>query len=442
MTSPGRDRQAAAAIRTAIACAVAVALGACSDDGGSGPGPDEDLPPFRAAATCGACHPDHLAEWKASMHAFGGVDPLMLAMSDLARQEAGNDAGESCRRCHSPALVRQEEWLAGHAPDEEHPLEDLSEDGVSCDVCHSIAIVPPVGNIDFLAQVDPRGPKLGGIADPVANPFHESREDASFRTSVQCAPCHQLAAPNGTGIENTFREWQDSILSGQGVECQDCHMPSRTGRAAPDGPVRTVHRHTFVGPDYAYGAFRGVDLDAQKADIRELMQRAVVVDLHVPPTVPPSSALTVQMDLTNAFTGHSVPSGVAFAREMWVELVVKDAAAREIHVSGRLHANGDLPADPDLVQFGAVLRDGNGDRTFFTWRGVSIDESGLIRHGETRHVEWSVPVPAGTAGPLSVEARVRFRPVSPAMVRMLGQERLLPIEVFDMWTGSVEVPLE
>lgn len=423
---------------------LALPLAGCSDDPDNpgGPDPEVGLPPFRAAAACGGCHPNHFDEWKSSMHAFGGVDPLMLAMTELARQEAGDAAAASCRECHSPALVRQEAWLAaGNVPSEAHPMEDLDEDGVSCDLCHSISVVPPIGSIDFLKNVDPRGPKLGGIADPVENSFHASLEDASFRTSIQCAACHQVAAANGVGLENTFQEWQDSILSGQGVECQDCHMPAYTGRASSDGPIRTVHRHAFVGVDYARDPFRGVDLAAQKAAILELLQRSVLVELTVPPTLPPASDLPVQMAITNAFTGHSIPSGVSFAREMWVELIVKDESAREIHVSGRLDPDGDLPADPDLAKFGSVMYDATGAPTFFTWRGVAIDESGLIRHGETRNVSWNVPIPPGTLGPLTVEARLRFRPVAPAMVRMLGLDRLLPIEIFDMWSESRAVPL-
>jgi len=374
------------------------------------------------------------------MHAFGGVDPLMLAMSELARQEAGEEIGGSCRECHAPALVRQERWLAaGNAFGEDHPQEDLAADGLSCDVCHSVSIVPPVGDVRFLADVDPRGPKLGGIADPVRNSFHESRLDDSFRTSVQCGSCHQVNAPDGTGLENTFREWESSILSGMGVECQDCHMPAYQGPAAVDGPVRTVHDHRFVGPDYAYEPFRDVDLAAQKDAIRDLLENAVVAGLAVPPTLPAASTLPVQVTITNAFTGHSIPSGVSFAREMWIQLEVTDGLGREIHASGRPEPDGDLPADPDLASFGAILRDANGDRTFFTWRARSIDESPLVAYGETRVTTYDVAIPGGTPGPLTVRASLRFRPVSPSFVRMLALDRLLPIEIFDMWSDEKTV---
>ena len=428
---------------TALAMLLLACAG-CTDRGEpiGGPQPAPVPPPFRAASTCGGCHPQHLAEWEASTHAYGGVDPLMQAMSELARQEVGEERGGSCKSCHAAALTRQEQWLAaGHTFSEEHPEEDLTTDGVSCDVCHSVNIVPPVGSIDFLVDVDPRGPKLGGIADPIDNSFHASLVDDSFRTSVQCGFCHQVHAANGTGLENTMKEWTDSILSGMGIECQDCHMPPYSGTAAVDGPLRTVHRHDFVGVDYAYEPFRGVDLAAQKQAIRDLLQGSVAASLDIPPPMPPGDTITVRVPVTNSFTGHAIPSGVTFAREMWIALVVKDANGTEIYTSGQLEPNGDLHVSPDLVKFGAVMRDANGDPTFFTWRAESIDESGLIQYGQTRTGTWIVPVPVGTPRPLSVTATLRFRPVSPAMVRSLDLERLLPIEIFDMWTETKSVPL-
>lgn len=428
-----------------LGLALALALAGCTDRGEplAPPEPETVLAPFRSAKSCGACHPNHLTEWEASMHAFGSSDPLMLAMSDLALDEVGEEKGSSCKQCHSPALTRQERWLAaGNVPDATHPLEDLQTDGVSCDVCHSIQIVPPIGDIDFLHDVDPHSPKLAGISDPVPNAFHESREDDSFRTSIQCAPCHQLNLPDGTEIENTYNEWDRSLLSGMGIQCQDCHMPAYQGQASVDGPTRTVHRHQFVGVDYAYEPFRGVDLVAQKDAIRNLLRNSVTATLNAPASVPAGGTLAVNVVVLNSFTGHSIPSGVSFAREMWIELVVKDATGSEVHVSGRPEANGDLPSDPDLATFGAVMRDANGDRTFFTFRAASIDDSGLLEDGATRVVSYSIPLPPAAPGPLTVDATLRFRPVSPSMVRSLDLERLLPIEIFDMWTGQKTVVVQ
>jgi hypothetical protein len=415
---------------------------ACSDGGMGTGGGEEGVAPFRAAATCGGCHPQHFAEWKASMHAFGGVDPVMLASAEKARAEAGDEEAGKCFACHAPALERQELYLANLGPDADPILEDLSEDGVSCDVCHSIDIVPPLGSIDFLQDVDPRGPKLAGIENPVANSFHESRADASFRTSAQCRSCHQVFLDDGTAVESTFQEWEDSILSGQGIECQDCHMTPYEGQAAIGGPQRTLHRHTFVGADYLTEPFRGVDVEAQKDDVRTLLANSVGVTAEVPASVAAGDTLHLRFPVTNDRTGHAIPSGTSFAREMWMSVEVRDAADALLYRSGWLEANDDLTeADPDLVSFGSDLRDADGERTVFLWQAVSIDESRLLQYGDTRVAEYALEVPPGTPGPISVDVALRFRPFPPSRMRELDLDHLLPVEIFEMWSGSYAVPV-
>jgi hypothetical protein len=431
--------------------AVIASLSGCTDrgeklTGGGG----ESLRPFASAQTCGSCHPQHLEEWEASMHAFGGVDPLMLAMAELARQEPGEQVGDDCLPCHAPALVRQEQWLAS-LPDGENPeIEDLSLDGINCDVCHSVQIVPPVGSIDFLQDVDPDSPKLGGLRDPAPNDFHESLHDDSYTTSIQCAPCHQVNLNDGTGIENTFTEWQNAIGSGMGEECQACHMPAYTGSAAVgEQPRPHLHRHWFTGVGYALEEFRGVDRVAQLERIDTLLKSAVRVDPAFPPQGTAGSPLAFSVTVTNHRTGHAIPSGTSFTREMWLDVTVKDATGAVLHRSGALGAEGDLVREADLAFFGSQLLDANGQPTFFTWRAESIDETGLLQFGQARESSYSLVVPAGAMGPLTIDVALRFRPLPPELLRMLDLEELRDpqwedeggIVVFTMWETSQIVPL-
>ncbi|GJM43250.1 MAG: cytochrome c family protein [Gemmatimonadota bacterium] len=369
------------------------------------------------------------------MHAYAGADPVMHALSEMAAAEGGDG---SCKRCHAPAQRRQD-LLAGRIPGRS---TDRLEEGISCDVCHSVSGVPPVASIDFLDAVDPYGPKYANLPDPIDTPAHASVKRNFYSSSTFCAPCHQIDLPSGDGIENTFGEWQSSLLSGMGVECQTCHMPEYRGRAATDGPVRdNLHRHEVVGVDYAYEAFRGIDLAAQRDAIRALLSASVSVTAELPASVSAGGDFEIAVTVVNDRTGHSIPSGVSFSREMWVEVTVREGGDA-IYRSGWLKPNGDLVTlseDPALTGFGSRMFDAAGAPTMFTWRATRIDDSGLLRFGDSRTGTYVVPVPAGTIGPLTADLALRFRPIKPAIIRAVDLERLLPIEIFDMWTESVRV---
>jgi hypothetical protein len=359
------------------------------------------------------------------MHAYGGVDPVMLAMEELAAAELGTEGlGNECIACHAPVAAR-----AGSRE------RELLEEGVNCDVCHSMSEVPPLASIDFLNDLDPHGPKIGTMAGPIANDAHTSETRTFFAKSTQCQSCHQVNLPTGGGLENTFQEWSDSNLSGMGIECQDCHMPEYTGQAAIDGPIRgNLHRHTFVGVDYAYEPFRNIDRLAQIESIRLLLANSVTMTLeNVPDAIGEAESVSFEVSILNDRTGHSIPSGVSFAREMWLDVILLDANFATVGRSGWLEANGDLvdPAvDPSLAFFGAIATDAAGNPTPFNFRAVAVDESRMIPFQGTSVSSYVFQVPPATPFPLTLNVTLRFRPVRPSMIRELGLERLLPIEVF------------
>jgi hypothetical protein len=415
---------------------LALGLFGCSDGGKDPNQPEPGPAQFASAASCGECHPNHLAEWESSMHAFGGVDPVMHRMNEIARMEAGSSGlDESCISCHAPGAERAGE-----------PTAELLSEGVSCDVCHSMADVPPVADIHFLAELDPKGPKVAAMTAPVPTDAHDSLVRPFFATSTQCAPCHQVNFPSGEGLENTYEEWSDSNLSGMGIECQDCHMPEYSGQAAINGPTReNLHRHTFTGVDYAYEAFRGIDLDAQKEAIRALLRNSVTMTVHgLAPSAMPGAPLDFDVTIVNDRTGHSIPSGVSFSREMWIEARVTDGTGAILFHSGALHPNGDLVTemeDPDLAFFGALAYDAEGAHTSMNFRAATLDESRMIPALGSRTHSYSAPIPPGAIPPIHVDVALRFRPVRPSMIRELGLDRLLPIEIFEMARFTADLPL-
>ena len=432
------DRIPRASCRLAFAVVLGLlpALG-CSDKSVNGPGDSQVPPPFAASSACQSCHPDQVAEWESSRHAFSGTDPVMHRMSQIA----GAEVGAVCKQCHAPAQRRLDRLEAAGVAAFGF---EMFEDGLNCDVCHSISEVPPVATADFLDAVDPTGPKYANLPDPVETPAHASERRTWYGTSVACASCHQFNLADGTGLENSFIEWEASSLAGMGIECQACHMPIYTGKAATTGPLREgLHRHKFVGPDYTYMAYRGIDLAQQKADVRELMENSVSVTLQdLPADVAPGSSFTFGIKVLNDKTGHSIPSGVSFAREMWIAVTVSDGGGGVVYRSGWLQADDDLVTtaeDPDLVTFSAHMFDAAGLPTPFAWLAASIDESGLLPYLATRTASFTVPVPADATGPLTAELALRFRSLPPGIVRELGLESILPIEVFDMWRETRQI---
>jgi hypothetical protein len=129
---------------------------------------------------------------------------------------------------------------------------------------------------------------------------------------------------------------------------------------------------------------------------------------------------------------------------MWVEAVVTDDSGVTLLHSGSVHPNGDLVTeveDPQLGFFGAIAYDAQGNPTSMNFRAVTLDESRMIPFQESKTFAYSAAIPPGATSPLHLEVVLRFRPVRPSMIRELGLERLLPIEIFEMARFESDVPL-
>jgi len=158
----------------------------------------------------------------------------------------------------------------------------------------------------------------------------------------------------------------------------------------------------------------------------------------VPIDVAAGDSLAFTVTVTNHRTGHAIPSGTSFTREMWLDVTVRDADGTELYRSGGLAANGDL-LPQDLEFFGSRLLDANNDPTFFTWRAVGIDESKLLQFGQSRVATYALEVPVDAVSPLSVDVKLRFRPLPPELLRILDLEHLGAIEIFEMEEAAAVV---
>jgi len=424
-----------------LALAILFAFQACSKEGPvfpplpPGPEPEFKVTDFTAPEQCASCHPNHYNEWRSSMHAYAFVDPVFFAMHDRGQKETGGALDQFCTKCHSPIASR-----SGETPPsfDRNALSPISQQGVSCDVCHTTTKVNKIGNADFAML--PGNVKYGSLANPALNNFHRSEFNPLFDRSEFCGSCHEVINPSNVLIEETYSEWTRAAAAGMSLDCQDCHMPTYAGEAAVGGPQRDkVHRHYFVGADVPLVNFPGADLQRQMSE--DLLKSAATLDISHLPNAQPGDTLALQVRVENVRAGHGLPSGVTAERQMWIAVTARDVSGRVLYQSGQLDANGDLmdhhsvhnpEADRDLVVFRQILRDAGGEEVLFFWQAkrVQNNQIPLFSFHEARY---RIPVPADFSGRIFLEVKLRFRSLPPYFLRELNLSHLVArVPVIDM----------
>lgn len=336
---------------------------------------DDEVLAFSAPEECATCHQQHFDEWQMTPHAYAMKDPVFIAMVRLGQASTEGALGQFCVQCHSPTGLATEQTEVffdedRQVFDQNLDLDPIGMSGVTCTACHSITnVVEPV---NARIVYTPNGTMRGPISDPVENSFHASEYNELFDDQRSdfgnlCGSCHEVVNPKGALVERTFTEYSQSMAKENGKTCVTCHMPAYEGVAASGAevtnpvPVRTLHRHTFVGVDVSLlpeGEFPG-DLEMRELS-KELLQTSVELTTSVNGNERSLSASIVNL------AGHAVPSGATAERQMWLEVVVRNAAQQIVFVSGTLDAAGDLRdgvashsaqpgSDPQLVYFGQAL---------------------------------------------------------------------------------------
>jgi len=425
--------------RGAVVVAVLAVMSGCGDAPTAAMGKAGLIEPAR---TCQPCHPQYVEEWEHSVHAHASFSPVMRRLNEIGQELSDGNMGKACFPCHAPAAVLLDEVDDPLAPS----FSEVGAEGIACDFCHILARDLQEGVLDFSGYIGEPGVRYANLADPMATDFHENERRAFYSKSQVCAPCHQLSTAGGVEFENSYREWENSGLASAEIECQTCHMPTYTGRAAPGAPLReNLHRHDFASSDYPRSVTPNVDVEAIKDATERMLKLSLVVAVEgVPSSVAGGSDFDLIVAVTNRRVGHAIPSGVSFWREMWIEVKAVDADGTLVYRSGYLEENGDLVAaddDPDRASFTSVVFDGEGQPDPLPWDIVTIDETPMLQFGETRRVPYTIPVGSDLEGPILLTITVRFRPLVPRLLRDIDLEELLPIEIFDLWTKTYYVEL-
>ncbi len=456
---------------------------------------------FLNAKECKDCHPVHYKEWRTSMHAYAQNSPAFIAFNNFVVRGSGGTLGVFCDRCHTPIGISSGE--SPIKPNAQRP--ETSLDSVGCITCHSVHTRDGQASGFFTNPVpgDPEptiyGPyyghdEPGAPDDPeqrVIKAPHRSRKSDYITTARFCGSCHDVFLPDGTRLEEAFVEWRNSPYARKGVICQSCHMGpvpgkpfARTERVRetivdedlfPHAPKRYRTNHKFTGPDHSllpdFGQ-RDLNLDAEQFKAHEaaleqdrstLFRNAATIAVTHPDQAAPGKKLRIKVAVTNSGTGHNLPTGFAAERQVWLEVILRDAAGKQLFASGDLDKFGDLrdhdsgevkagrlPLDDDLTNFQAqfVLKGFRGTETeaisttnrlldpvpFLVPANLANGIMGfpptarIFKKGipplATRTVGYSMEVPDGVQGPLTLSVRLRFRHLPPHLLRDLGQPDL------------------
>ena len=393
---------------------------------------------FSPADSCRSCHPNHYNEWSGSMHAYALKDPVFAAVREVGQSAYAFALDGACEKCHSPIGHRTGEIKWG--PYNIADLSPQSQEGVGCDLCHTISAINSISNAGIV--LSPGDIKYGSIKDPVANNFHKSEFHPLYHESAYCGACHELITDNGLELEAVYREWQNGGLAVTGKNCFDCHMETYQGPAAPGGPVRTLHRHSMEGADLALIDFPFKAEQLQR--VTTMLRSALSMQVVAPSATVPGEPLNFQIKLTNDNTGHNVPPGVPFNRQMWLSIRVKDQTSAVLYSSGELDVNNDLKDDhsefPErdtaLFNAQATMLRADSTPTGATWEAAYLTNPS-IRAGETRTVNYGFTVPTGTTGNLTLAVILRFRSFPPYVFRGLALDSLLPIPIINMAEDTV-----
>lgn len=401
---------------------------------------------FASAQTCAGCHPNHVAQWSASMHAYAAVDPVFIEMQKRGQEETGGKLDQFCVQCHSPVVSK-----LGLTPPlyENEALPPLGLEGVTCMGCHTIASVEAHRNAEV--TYDPRAGMRGPISDPIESSAHTSLFDPKFLSGDLCGACHNVVNARGVVIENTHGEWEDSPAAAQNQQCQDCHMPVYRGQAAVGGPERDVHRHDFVGVDVAL-----IDDFPNKAEqfamVEALLQSAARMEVEVPDRATAGAYFPITVRVTNLTAGHNLPSGATADRQLWIAVTLTDLGSGTVlYRTGDLDANGDLRdrhseldpgGDQDLIMWAQQMVGDAGNDVFFSWQ-AHAERTNTLAPLQTVAPVYDQFLPQDLRGPLLLEVRLRFRTFPPFLLRKLNLHALSrQIPIIDIATWQKKIPVD
>ncbi len=410
---------------------------------------------------CGRCHKTIYDQWKHSMHAYAMASPITIAENNqvIERELANADSPDPkriCVNCHGP--IDTELAQADILP---FAGGEAMNRGVTCTTCHQMTgpSRPASGGFTdgVIAGLERGRVMYGPIAGAVGNPYHQSRLSPTMAKDPThiCQNCHEVHYDrDNTGLvekghdlvlQTTYREYLEYRENGGAFTCSECHMPVIAGltRMADSAripfdqdrqaPPREVHDHSFVGVDYPIDKPGSADPHREKRV--DLLRRGAALSASAIRFDPQTRRASIDISISNVGSGHNLPTGFAFARQMWVELMVGDESRRLLFGSGILKNNTDDLCDANIFDdANSPIREfmvgcKKSDPQLVNIQLKLVDKADILRDAQRNPVENEkgelIPIAAEGASEQSIQ-RVAGNPV--ARKRPSDGQLLTPIE--------------
>jgi hypothetical protein len=393
---------------------------------------------FWPTSTCRGCHDQIVAQHLESSHEMSFTNPAFQAQyrKDLLPKAATDprlsEEARECISCHEPVTYATKGpgflSLKGIDP---------QMNGVTCDICHSMTgyrgAKPENGNY----IVEPTDRKLGPFKGE--GDWHHIYSELQTKSEI-CAVCHEAVNRHGLRIKATFTEWQESVFAQQGVHCQDCHMNVdgfltagkprfASGKAAAmslgSAPQRErLYTHQFPGAH-------------SKTQIEGALTLAIEA---ISPNESQNRSLVLKVTVDNSRTGHSMPSGSADLRLLWMEVrvrigddpggqpaVIAEPETPDESNAYALAGRGKFDSillGPEVPKgsriYRAVFIDGTGQATLDSYNAVAKFFDNRLKAAEKRKESYQFTIPEGAKGDITIQATLKYLPYSSTFTSRLG----------------------
>jgi hypothetical protein len=409
---------------------------------------------YQATSTCATCHEKIVAQHNESMHAKSFSNPVFQAQyfKEIVPSLSGNEtlateAGK-CIACHDPIS-----FITNKGPIKSINQSNPELSGVICDLCHRITGFkgerPEGGN--FISS--PGQKKLGPFEH--ATNWHHVYHILQTKSQI-CAICHNDVNHNGLEIKSTYTEWKNSSYARRKIQCQDCHMNLKgsltngkpifdSGKAATmsfafqSGYERsTLYTHRFPG-----------------AHSRTQVKDAIEIKMNMgQESAAPGEEISIMLEVSNKKVGHSLPSGSADLRMLWLELSALingekvPIAASPTTPDSSFDVAGKNAFDQDILGkdipdgsrlYRAIFVNGNDKQTLSSYNATKIIFDNRLQAEERRQERFTFKLPQELNGPVLLTAKINYLRYPSAFANSLQIEKAEPVT---LTTVKKELPLK